>query len=1347
MGEEFNIGFVFDAQDKSQAEFNAVINKLKDIERLEERQHEKALQQSRERIAEIRREGQEDSNRSREAVADKRQEQAAATAKSREVVAGIRREGQADTNRSREAVADTRKEQAAATAKSRESVAGIRQEQQADTNRSREAVAATRREQQADTNRSREAVAGIRQEQAAESIRSREKITNINTETQRMRLYGQEASRIIQKQRLDEQRLAREQRNRHFELRRQQRGVLGGFNSWGGALQIVTGIISGELLFALDRFARRTLEVTKTFESLRLGFGTFEGSQAIADQQIARIRELARLPSVGFEGGIRSVLQLRSAGFDFETSERLLKEISNQVALSGKSTDELNRALYQFIQTGGLQEFRTEELRQIFEIVPQMRQVFEEVFGTFSGEGVQNAMKDLGITFDEALDRLLTKLEERPRAPVDTLTNKLENLTDEWADLQRLIGEQLTPVLKALIDALTITIPQIPNYFEKIQYVFTGGFLRDAIDTIRSGAGIFTEGGPDPDAFRKTMERHKKFIEMWFPEEASERIIKEHATLSSTWFTTITEHLDRMKNYQAEFDNLTPRMKEAISTTHNLWKQVQEFNRTGNISAEAIEQLAKGSNDLLAPTRKLLEQNQQRLDDLNDEIKFRNMFDEIGNKAVQQRIANLQKEADLLRRSNEGLEEFLKTREKAMKMTQEEFKQAARRRLRERETPDFSVSPDDALPGPLQPGRKFYDDNVRKILTDANKGRPIIPTLNILGLEIPLAFRPIATRREGQVGPTIDPTQSALFPRFDPTFRNILPPNVGQINQEMLNRIYSSPFLHTPTVPRRVSPLDESSMIPTADLNIALPQRDLLDPRRWEILSKESRNLLDEWKDLRVEAERVRKSIELKGGLLDPSQLGFARDTADEYSQMLNKFGQLSKEILALDKTPPKIANAVAVAGSNMSRATEQLRKEIDKLNLAIARTEESMLFFRQRRIDERVKLSNEDYNELLFGQPTPPSRQQAEAELNKALRPQRRTQRQQQISREQQLARYFEGSTESLYDQFVAPSILDFVGIGSGQSAARDRSLDELKRSIDQAQKDVRENSRLNATQQAEELLEINREYEREKREIERAYEEERSDAWKDWVRQQLTDFPKLIFQQLNLQLAARATNEVLRSLGLGGNIPIQGGGLLSGNNIGGGNGLFSQLGRLFGQASATQQYASPIGPGLPGSPTSAVGLGSTAATAGVALSAILAGHNIVTGTVPGLNPHRQSLFDDFGGDLLAATGIPTFFEGLHFNNPLNDQFANMLGRQRSQDMLYNLGRQSAQDLATEYDKGRAQAAQQQGTNMNNMMVIDKNHPVNINIEIDTLGERQVKKIKWTMDELITTGRLGGYK
>ena len=374
--------------------------------------------------------------------------------------------------------------------------------------------------------------------------------------------------------------------------------------------------------------------------------------------------------------------------------------------------------------------------------------------------------------------------------------------------------------------------------------------------------------------------------------------------------------------------------------------------------------------------------------------------------------------------------------------------------------------------------------------------------------------------------------------------------------------------------------------------------RDLLT--EWEAVNTEVDRFTGQFEGLSYDRVRDIVDVSLTDVLLTPQALQTAENTRRELEEMSATLERFADDIRSVEGVPQRLQD-------RLEQAARQIEEDIDRLDRLAEYARALERDQREEDIDRRIREQVDRERDAGTGLFAPaPTEEQARRAYERLPGVQRA--RQQERQRAQAIAGYFEGAGESLYDQFIAPSILDAVGIGSGQSAAQERAIENLNRSIERAREDVRENELLNARQQAEQLLEINREYEEEKREIERSYEEERRDAWANWVRQQLTDFPKLIFQQLNLQLAARATNSILNTLGLGGNVPITGPGIGGGGQIGN----FLQNIGLGGQSGAVGG-------------SSAVGVG---ATIGTAASVALAAHNVITGISSGL-------YDDIGQDV----------------------------------------------------------------------------------------------------------------
>lgn len=1335
-------------------------------------------------------------------------------------------------------------------------------------------LADTRKIQAAQKNAANIRVADIRRVVAAEGNATKLQLAGIKRVTDSERLQGQNATRTIQRQRLAEQSLAREQRDRHFRIRQQQRQVRDGFDGWTTSLRDFALFLGGSAISdGFRRFGRHIVTITSEFERLRLGLNALTGDRAATDFQLRQIRQLADLPGIGFTQGIRTLTGLTAAGVPFDQGLRLYREIANVASLSGATQEDIGEAIRQFRQVISAGEFTQQDLRPILQRIPLLQQAFLQNFGSIQSGQVNEAIREQGLTIQQAVNNLVTSLEAGPRAPVTTLSNRLEILSDEFDDLTRLLGNELLPAMKKFVDFLT-------NALKFIQTPVGGGLAAttvgagvglasgaaistvSALSTGLGGAGIGTLGlgtglfgrvqvpewmfpGLTPDEIRKrftsdlqhgqrffgdytrrkamitdalelayatNLETDPAFLrelreEIGFDTDDEQavrqraiqraqqqqhisrvnraRLAFSTAPMFGAWGSRnvgplwsglgigagiglgsflgthsvnaviagratdpfrqalsfiggggvsgrnnvfqgrtiasigheLVQHQDTLREAYGKTGPATARFTKSLNA---LEKELSSVNDISRVSAQTIaeyQQAQKSYRDTIIPTIKTLETRlrENRVDLRRiltetqiDGTKRTKAIDEL-NRAERERIEDLNEEYNTLNKTSGALRESLTLRAREAAAIRDQAGRPA-------------TTAEEARRQMEENRRRFAEGGGFGITPEQARGRGIGPQILTDGTIIPGGiFQRIdlTPQQRGLITPTRPPLDTSQIggQGFTPAPGNQLRPipqssifTPGQVDtkaiREGLQRVLGITSGGLPTSPG-----------PTPDLSLPSGVTpELLDPNRLEIVVRDVRAILAEWQRVRQETDSFISGLEGLDILeaFSPTRLKLAENTRRELDLML-------KDLLTFQERSKQFGEE-DIAFRRIGLAVKQLTGEIEKLDKVIER-------FTIHKDSLRIPGLVSDINRLnrelgLTPKPLP------EPEVQVPQRPSDTA-----IALQRQLQR----SGESLYRQFIAPSILDAVGIGSGRSQAQQRAMDQLKESIEESRREVRENERLNAKQQAEELLEINREYEREKREIERTYEQQRMDAWRDWVRQQLTDFPKLIFEQLKLQLAARATNFTLNALGIGGNrIPIQGGGLL--DKLGG---LFSGGGT---GAQAAQQYTSAIGPGLPGSPVATAGIGSTAATAGTALSVALAAHTIGTGAVPQWNPHRQSLYDDFGGDLLAATGVKTFFEGLHFNNPLNDEFANMLGRQRSRDALYNLGRQSAQDLAIEYDKGRAQGAQQ-GADMSNMMIVDKNHPVNIHIEIDTMGERQVKEIKWKMDELMSTGRLARFR
>ena len=193
----------------------------------------------------------------------------------------------------------------------------------------------------------------------------------------------------------------------------------------------------------------------------------------------------------------------------------------------------------------------------------------------------------------------------------------------------------------------------------------------------------------------------------------------------------------------------------------------------------------------------------------------------------------------------------------------------------------------------------------------------------------------------------------------------------------------------------------------------------------------------------------------------------------------------------------------------------------------------------------------------------------------------------------------FISGAGSRAYQEFGGDFVLDALGIGGRRSDELSDALEDLRHRFRTTQADIRQDSTLSEQARLDELLELNKQYLKDRRELERQAEVARDRAWRDYVKQVVTDFGTLLYQQSQLRLAERATNFLFDTAAPA----IFGGG---GGGGGGTGASLSGLGNLFqslGIGGGGGGGAAAGGGTAVGSTAAGVGVG-TAATAGVTLA-----------------------------------------------------------------------------------------------------------------------------------------------
>lgn len=186
------------------------------------------------------------------------------------------------------------------------------------------------------------------------------------------------------------------------------------------------------------------------FDSLERGMIAVTGSSAAARSEFVKLREIAKLPGLGFKESLQGSINLQSAGASANEARKYLMAFGNALATVGKGKNELdmvNLALTQLMnRTSGFGQ----EIRQLQEHLPQIRQMMIKAFGTADSEVIGK----MGITGKQFVDKIAIELAKLP-AMMGGPKNAIENLADAWFIALNTIGKAMSPVVTKVIDDLT----------------------------------------------------------------------------------------------------------------------------------------------------------------------------------------------------------------------------------------------------------------------------------------------------------------------------------------------------------------------------------------------------------------------------------------------------------------------------------------------------------------------------------------------------------------------------------------------------------------------------------------------------------------------------------------------------------------------------------------------------------------------------------------------------------------------------------------------------------------------------------------------------------------------------
>lgn len=235
-------------------------------------------------------------------------------------------------------------------------------------------------------------------------------------------------------------------------------GASAKFNLMQVAVQAFRPVTDGLIALgkaSIDAFAR--------MDSLKRGLTAIAGSAEEAERQLVRLEEIAKLPGISFEGAIEGSIRLQAAGISAKQAEASLRAFSNALASVGKGSEELHGVTLALSQIQSKGKVLAEEINQIAERVPQVRNVMIKVFGTADTEILQKAR----ITSREFIEIITDEL-AKANPVIGGLKNTIENAQQAITKSFARIGEALAPIVAGILSGLVPALESMTKWFREL---------------------------------------------------------------------------------------------------------------------------------------------------------------------------------------------------------------------------------------------------------------------------------------------------------------------------------------------------------------------------------------------------------------------------------------------------------------------------------------------------------------------------------------------------------------------------------------------------------------------------------------------------------------------------------------------------------------------------------------------------------------------------------------------------------------------------------------------------------------------------------------------------------------
>ena len=113
------------------------------------------------------------------------------------------------------------------------------------------------------------------------------------------------------------------------------------------------------------------------------------GSASLAAEELKKLEKTAELPGLGFEQAVQGSINLQAASFSADEARQTLEGFGNALATVGGGKADLDGVVRALTQIAAKGKVTAQEINQLAERLPQIREIMKEAFGTSNTEELQ----------------------------------------------------------------------------------------------------------------------------------------------------------------------------------------------------------------------------------------------------------------------------------------------------------------------------------------------------------------------------------------------------------------------------------------------------------------------------------------------------------------------------------------------------------------------------------------------------------------------------------------------------------------------------------------------------------------------------------------------------------------------------------------------------------------------------------------------------------------------------------------------------------------------------------------------------------------------------------------------